>query len=256
MGAMKSRRGRRPYRVETLAAKQRISKRGSKKLPHAEKRLMERTSLDPAILVRLRKQLRGKKLPAGDQHVSIGDGSVVLKEISTRAGKKHVVASVYGGRMRPPGRDVGSLLKAASALAFIKEAAKRNALPKCRKCGGAGGQQPTALCKKCLGRGIEKKAVGYEPSNSQVAKSLISRYLDREDKKAYEMTSDPSEPVSRSHMNKRYRKYLLDYYSRSKSPGAQQKAMQLAEEDKGKLIEGTTPFSDLIAGRRPAMRRR
>ena len=30
-----------------------------------------------------------------------------------------------------------------------KQASKRNALPKCVKCGGPGGQYPTAVCKKC-----------------------------------------------------------------------------------------------------------
>ena len=254
---MKSRQGRRPYRVETLAAKQRVSKSGSKKLPHAEKRLLERTSLDPAILVRLRKRLKGSSLPAGDHHVAVGSDSVVLKEISTRAGKKHVVASVYSGRMRPPGRDVGSLLKAASALAFIMEkVAKRNALPPCKRCGNTTRDQRGGICGKCVFPAKEKEAGGYEPSNAQTAKALISRYLDREKKQAYEMTNDPSEPTSPEHMNKRYRKQLLAYYSRQSSPGAQRKAMQLAEAGRKGILADSTPFADLAVGRRPAMKRR
>ena len=524
---MKSRQGRRPYRVETLAAKQRVPKSGSKKMPHAEKRLIERTSLDPAILTRLRGRMKGVAFPAGSHHVRIGGDSIILKEIATRSGKRHVVASVYGGEMRPPGQDVGGLLKAASALAYILEkeaekkkkkslgvhsftgpalasgvtgglmggvlggkakilpgaamgainailwkglikayskgagvsskevvaAAKRNPLPKCLERAlekeaagpvteiiGKSGQPPQGIgyrksVHKALGkapglavndpvkgtvrfhgdtkdprvqkalvagsararrkRGFEtaarpteeksalhsakltsgeieqgarrqgftpeyfkkkgftpsphdafqakryrlkpagqqpekkpamsggseqtrfqniwkgklspkaenqlrgkepmyrkqyfdsdaktdwdpkhrytpdfgvrhgqtpadpllakEKQSAYEPSNAQTVKALVSRYMDREKKKAYEMTSDPSDPVDPKHMDKQYRKSLLAYYSRQSSPGARQKAMQLAEADRDGLFGSSTAFSDLAVGRRPAMKRR
>ena len=93
-----------------------------RKIPHADARLAERTSIDPSVLARLRARLKGVTLPPGDAHVRLADGhTAALKQV---APGRHVVATVLHRKMHPRGADVTQhvtkdrafMEKAASAL--------------------------------------------------------------------------------------------------------------------------------------------
>lgn len=74
---------------------------------HAEDRLAERTNLDPSVLKSLRDDLNSAAIPYGNHHVALEDGSyAVLKDISRKGKKRHVVATVLSPEMSPPGTDV------------------------------------------------------------------------------------------------------------------------------------------------------
>ena len=74
---------------------------------HPEERLQERTSLPPEALIPVRHGLRGKHLPRGTHHVRLdGGGYVVIKDVGRRDTPRHVVATVLGEDMSPPGYDV------------------------------------------------------------------------------------------------------------------------------------------------------
>lgn len=95
----------------------------NKSAAHADVRLKERTSLPPEVLDGLRRRLLQRRLSPGTHHVRLGQhGWAVLKDVKGR----HVVATVLGRDMRPPGRDVGpvlygkvSLHKIAAALSVV-----------------------------------------------------------------------------------------------------------------------------------------
>ena len=77
---------------------------------HPEDRLNERTRLQPHILSTLRKQIQGKQLPRGTHHVVLPDGSyAVIKEINGKY-PRHVLATVLGRNMSPPGEDITHLV--------------------------------------------------------------------------------------------------------------------------------------------------
>lgn len=88
---------------------------------HADARLLERTDLNPEVLHRLRRVIRGKKLPAGSLHVTLEGGHhAQLKHV---APGHHVVATVLRQNMQPGGTDVTHLLTAQRAF-LEKRAAK------------------------------------------------------------------------------------------------------------------------------------
>ena len=116
----KRRTGTRPYRVATLAAKPRIDKT-RRRLTHAEMRLKQRTSMKQSELAALRSRIDWKKIPPGHHHIRMSDGIAVLKDVG-RKKPHHVFATVLpSGKKRPPGRELSSLLKAASWRAFSDE---------------------------------------------------------------------------------------------------------------------------------------
>lgn len=77
---------------------------------HADDRLRERTSLPGQVLDVLRKRAKGVEMPRGTHHVVLPDGSfAVMKEVG-RNQPKHVVATVLGRDMSPPGEDITHLV--------------------------------------------------------------------------------------------------------------------------------------------------
>ena len=74
---------------------------------HADDRLAERTNLSKDVLSSLRKDIKRTPIPYGSHHVVLDDGSyAVLKDVSTQGRKKHVVATILGPEMSPPGTDI------------------------------------------------------------------------------------------------------------------------------------------------------
>ena len=75
---------------------------------HPEDRLRERTSLPLEALDPVRQGVRHASLPHGSHHVRLPDGSfAVLKDVSQRGRQpRHVLATVLGPDMNPPGYDV------------------------------------------------------------------------------------------------------------------------------------------------------
>ena len=83
-----------------------------KEAAHAEDRLSERTNLDKSILKSLRKDITKAPIPYGDHHVELSDGSfAVLKDVSRKGRKRHVVATVYSSDMTPPGVNIARSIK-------------------------------------------------------------------------------------------------------------------------------------------------
>ena len=79
---------------------------------HAEDRLTERTNLDPSIIKSLRKDIQKAPIPYGSHHVELEDGSfAVLKDVSRKGKKRHVVATVLGPDMKPPGVNIARSMK-------------------------------------------------------------------------------------------------------------------------------------------------
>jgi hypothetical protein len=109
---MKSRTGRRPYRVSTVVEKSRVDKA---KLDHALGRLKGRTKIKPKVLYELRKALKKSDIPPGTHYVPLsGGGFAVVKDVG-KTKKKHVVATILSAEMTPPGMDVSSSLKKVSS---------------------------------------------------------------------------------------------------------------------------------------------
>ncbi len=77
---------------------------------HADDRLHERTDLPDEVLNVLRKRINGVELPHGTHHTVLPDGSyAVVKEVGKNK-PKHVVATVLGKNMSPPGEDITHLV--------------------------------------------------------------------------------------------------------------------------------------------------
>lgn len=78
-----------------------------KESAHADDRLAERTNVPPSVLHNLRRDIKSAPIPFGTHHVTLEDGSyAVLKDVSRGGAKRHVVATVLGPGMSPPGTDV------------------------------------------------------------------------------------------------------------------------------------------------------
>ena len=74
---------------------------------HADNRLAERTNVPQEVLDALRRDVKRTPIPHGTHHVTLEDGSfAVLKDVSHGDTKRHVVATVLGRDMSPPGTDV------------------------------------------------------------------------------------------------------------------------------------------------------
>ena len=74
---------------------------------HAEDRLAERTNLDSSVIKSLKKDLQKTPVPYGSHHVELEDGSyAVLKDVSQKGRKRHVVATVLAPHMSPPGTNI------------------------------------------------------------------------------------------------------------------------------------------------------
>jgi hypothetical protein len=82
---------------------------------HADVRLSERTNLDKGVLKSLRRDLKKTPVPYGSHHVTLDDGSfAVLKDVSNKGRKRHVVATVLGSDMSPPGTNVTRAFRSTS----------------------------------------------------------------------------------------------------------------------------------------------
>ncbi len=117
-----------------------MGKKG-KKLTHPQKRLAERTRLKKGDLRKVNNAvLAAKGLPKGVNHAAMGlEGYAVIKTVG-KGKKRHVVASVLGRGMKPPGRDVSGLLhkymkpkEASKRLAFIEKIGNHPAAEVLRK---------------------------------------------------------------------------------------------------------------------------
>jgi len=76
---------------------------------HADDRLRERTNLHPDTLVVVRDGVRSAQhLPRGTHHVRLPDGSFAVVKDVGHARPRHVVATVLGPEMRPPGEDISA----------------------------------------------------------------------------------------------------------------------------------------------------
>lgn len=74
---------------------------------HADDRLRERTNLHPDTLVVVRDGVRAAPhIPRGTHHVRLPDGSYAVVKDVGHSQPRHVVATVLGPEMRPPGQDI------------------------------------------------------------------------------------------------------------------------------------------------------
>ena len=82
---------------------------------HPASRLTEITNLAKTVLKSLRKDLKKAPVPYGTHHVVLDDGSfAVLKDVSTRGRKRHVVATILDPTMNPPGTNITRAFKSTS----------------------------------------------------------------------------------------------------------------------------------------------
>jgi PAP2 superfamily len=76
---------------------------------HADDRLRERTDLHPDTLVVVRDGVRSAPhIPRGTHHVRMPDGSYAVVKDVGHTRPRHVVATVLGPDMRPPGQDISA----------------------------------------------------------------------------------------------------------------------------------------------------
>jgi len=98
---------------------------------HADDRLAERTNLDPSVLRNLRRDVKSTPIPYGSHHVVLDDGSfAVLKDVSRKGQKRHVVATVLSPEMNPPGTDITETISNSSEGrdAVIRKSRGKNAV--------------------------------------------------------------------------------------------------------------------------------
>tara|TARA_B100000214_G_scaffold323291_1_gene259657 strand:- start:18022 stop:18600 length:579 start_codon:yes stop_codon:yes gene_type:complete len=77
---------------------------------HVEKRRKERAKhLPKSVISKLKKSIKDNqsKIPKGTQHIKLPGATGVLKDI----GNKHVLATILGPNMKPPGTEISKFIK-------------------------------------------------------------------------------------------------------------------------------------------------